>query len=59
MFKTTRCEADKSGTVVTGIVPILGHYALVLLDTSSSHSFIYFVFVKHAILELEPLHYVL
>lgn len=42
-----------------GMLPILGHHALVLFDFGLSHSFISIVFVKHAMLELEPLHFVL
>lgn len=34
---TTRPEVGKSGIVVTSILPILGHYALVLFDSSLSH----------------------
>ena len=59
MFNTTWREADKSGTMVIGTLPILGHYTLVLFDSSSSRLFISSVFVKHAMLGLEPLHYVL
>ncbi|KAL4011225.1 hypothetical protein IC575_028277 [Cucumis melo] len=47
------------GTVVTGTLPVLGHYALVLFDSGSSHSFISSAFVLHARLEVEPLHHVL
>ncbi|KAL4022800.1 hypothetical protein IC575_016546 [Cucumis melo] len=39
--------------------PVLGHYALVLFDSGSSHSFISSAFVSHARLEVEPLHHVL
>ncbi|XP_038895973.1 uncharacterized protein LOC120084146 [Benincasa hispida] len=59
VYSTTWQEAEKAGTVVTGTLPILGHFALVLFDSGSSHSFISSMFVKHAMLELEPLHYVL
>ncbi|KAL4028409.1 hypothetical protein IC575_011605 [Cucumis melo] len=38
---------------------VLGHYALVLFDSGSSHSFISSAFVLHARLEVEPLHHVL
>ena len=58
-YATTRQEADKAGTVVTGMLPILGYHALVLFDSGSSHSFISAVFVEHAVLELEPLPFVL
>lgn len=57
MFNTTQWEENKSGAVVTRTLPILGHYALVLFDSGSLHSFLSLVFVKHAMLELEPLHY--
>ncbi|KAL4016296.1 hypothetical protein IC575_023944 [Cucumis melo] len=40
-------------------LPVLGHYALVLFDSGSSHSFISSAFVSHARLEVEPLHHVL
>ncbi|KAA0062435.1 ty3-gypsy retrotransposon protein [Cucumis melo var. makuwa] len=45
--------------VVTGTLPVLGHYDLVLFDSGSSHSFISSAFVLHARLEVEPLHHVL
>ncbi|TYK29809.1 ty3-gypsy retrotransposon protein [Cucumis melo var. makuwa] len=48
-------EAERAGTVVTGTLPILGHYAFVLFDSGSSHSFISSVFVQHVGLEVEPL----
>ncbi|KAL0549384.1 hypothetical protein IC582_013866 [Cucumis melo] len=41
--------------MVTGTLPILGHYAFVLFDSGSSHSFISSVFVQHVGLEVEPL----
>ncbi|KAA0046186.1 gag protease polyprotein [Cucumis melo var. makuwa] len=47
-------EAERAGTVVTGTLPILGHYAFVLFDSESSHSFISSVFVQHVGLEVEP-----
>ncbi|KAL0546711.1 hypothetical protein IC582_016623 [Cucumis melo] len=59
VFATNRTEAEKAGTVVTGTLPVLGHYALVLFDSGSSHSFISSAFVSHASLEVEPLHHVL
>ncbi|KAL0544030.1 hypothetical protein IC582_019141 [Cucumis melo] len=59
VFATNRTEAEKAGTVVTGTLPVLGHYALVLFDSGSSHSFISSAFVSHARLEVEPLHHVL
>ncbi|KAL0554253.1 hypothetical protein IC582_008170 [Cucumis melo] len=59
VFATNRTEAEKAGTVVTSTLPVLGHYALVLFDSGSSHSFISSAFVSHARLEVEPLHHVL
>ncbi|KAL0539519.1 hypothetical protein IC582_023734 [Cucumis melo] len=59
VFATNRTEAEKAGTVVTGTLPVLGHYALVLFDSGSSHSFISSAFLSHARLEVEPLHHVL
>ncbi|KAL0560626.1 hypothetical protein IC582_001035 [Cucumis melo] len=41
------------------MLPILGHYAFVLFDSGSSHSFISSVFVQHVGLEVEPLNGVL
>ncbi|KAA0036560.1 retrotransposon protein, putative, Ty3-gypsy subclass [Cucumis melo var. makuwa] len=55
VFTTIRQEAERASTVVTGTLPILGHYAFVLFDTGSSHSFISSVFIKHVGLEVEPL----
>ncbi|TYK02364.1 gag protease polyprotein [Cucumis melo var. makuwa] len=55
VFATTRQEAERAGTVVTGTLPILGHYAFVLFDSRSSHSFISSVFVQYVGLEVEPL----
>ncbi|TYK08816.1 ty3-gypsy retrotransposon protein [Cucumis melo var. makuwa] len=55
VFATTRQEAKRAGTVVTGTLPILGHYAFVLFDSGSSHSFISSVFVHHVGLKVEPL----
>ncbi|KAL0536183.1 hypothetical protein IC582_025122 [Cucumis melo] len=59
VFATNRTEAEKAGTVVTGTLPVLGHYALVFFYSGSSHSFISSAFVSHARLEVEPLHHVL
>ncbi|KAL4026597.1 hypothetical protein IC575_015033 [Cucumis melo] len=59
VFATNKAEAERAGTVVTGTLPVLGHYALVLFDSGSSHSFISSAFVLHARLEVEPLHHVL
>ncbi|KAL0556175.1 hypothetical protein IC582_004685 [Cucumis melo] len=55
IFATNRQEAERASTVVTGTLPILGHYAFVLFDSGSSHSFISSVFVQHVGLEVEPL----
>ncbi|KAL4025570.1 hypothetical protein IC575_013972 [Cucumis melo] len=59
VFATNKTEAERAGTVVTGTLPVLGHYALILFDSGSSHSFISSAFVLHAHLEVEPLHHVL
>ncbi|KAL0544263.1 hypothetical protein IC582_019376 [Cucumis melo] len=59
VFATNKTEAERAGTVVTGTLPVLGHYALVLFDSGSSHSFISSAFVLHARLKVEPLHHVL
>ncbi|KAL0539362.1 hypothetical protein IC582_023573 [Cucumis melo] len=59
VFATNKTEVERAGTVVTGTLPVLGHYALVLFDSGSSHSFISSAFVLHARLEVEPLHHVL
>ncbi|KAA0058951.1 gag protease polyprotein [Cucumis melo var. makuwa] len=59
VFATNKTEAEKAGTMVTGTLRVLGHYALVLFDSGSSHSFISSPFVLHARLEVEPLHHVL
>ncbi|KAA0056044.1 ty3-gypsy retrotransposon protein [Cucumis melo var. makuwa] len=59
VFATNKTEAEKAGTVVIGTLPVLGHYALVLFDSGSSHSFISSAFVLHARLEVKPLHHVL
>ncbi|TYK18698.1 ty3-gypsy retrotransposon protein [Cucumis melo var. makuwa] len=59
VFATNKTEAERAGTVVTSMLLVLGHYALVLFDSGSSHSFISSAFVLHARLEVEPLHHVL
>ncbi|XP_038896728.1 uncharacterized protein LOC120084986 [Benincasa hispida] len=59
VYSITLQEAENSGTVVIGTLPILGHHALVLFDSESSRSFILSIFDKHAMLELELLCYVL
>lgn len=45
--------------MVTGMLPILRHYALVLFNFGSFHSFISSVFKMHSCLEVKPLGYVL
>ncbi|KAL0555978.1 hypothetical protein IC582_004481 [Cucumis melo] len=55
VFATTRQEAERVGIVVTGTLPILEHYAFVLFDSGSSHSFISSVFVQHVGLKVELL----
>ncbi|KAL4023182.1 hypothetical protein IC575_016932 [Cucumis melo] len=55
VFATIRQEVERAGTVVTGTLPILGHYSFVLFDSGSSHSFISSMFVQHVGLEVEPL----
>ncbi|KAA0050679.1 gag protease polyprotein [Cucumis melo var. makuwa] len=59
VFATNKTEAERAGTVVIVTLPVLRHYALVLFDFGSSHSFISSAFVLHARLEVEPLHHVL
>ncbi|TYK14639.1 ty3-gypsy retrotransposon protein [Cucumis melo var. makuwa] len=57
VFATNKTEAERAGTVVTGTLSMLGHCALVLFDSSSSHSSISSAFALHARLEVEPLHH--
>ncbi|TYK06203.1 ty3-gypsy retrotransposon protein [Cucumis melo var. makuwa] len=59
VFATNKSEAEKADTVITCTLLVLGHYALVLFDSGSSHSFISSVFVSHACLEVELLDHVL
>ncbi|KAA0047116.1 reverse transcriptase [Cucumis melo var. makuwa] len=59
VLATNKIEAERAGTVVTGMLPVLGNYALVLFYLGSSHSFISSAFGLHARLEVEPLHHVL
>ncbi|KAA0060217.1 ty3-gypsy retrotransposon protein [Cucumis melo var. makuwa] len=59
VFATNKTEAERASMVVTGTLPVLGHYALVLFDSGLSHSFISSAFVLHARLEVKPLHHVL
>ncbi|KAL0537626.1 hypothetical protein IC582_026609 [Cucumis melo] len=51
VFATNKTEAERAGTVVTGTLSVLGHYALVLFDSGSSHSFISSAVVLHGRLE--------
>ncbi|KAL4011208.1 hypothetical protein IC575_028257 [Cucumis melo] len=53
VFATTSQEAERAGTVVTGMLSILGHYAFMLFDSESSHSFISSVFVQLVGLEMD------
>ncbi|KAA0025388.1 gag protease polyprotein [Cucumis melo var. makuwa] len=53
VFAINKTEAERAGTVVAGTLLMLGHYALVLFDSGSSHSFISSAFVLHARLEIE------
>ncbi|KAA0036176.1 gag-protease polyprotein [Cucumis melo var. makuwa] len=53
VFTTTRQDVERAGIMVIGTLPILGHYAVVLFDVGSSHSFISSVFVQHVCLEVE------
>ena len=59
VFAKNKSEAERAGNVVTGTLQVLGHYALVLFDSGSSHFFILSVFVSHACLGVEPLDHVL
>ncbi|TYK18077.1 gag protease polyprotein [Cucumis melo var. makuwa] len=59
VFATNKTEAERAGTVVTSTLLVLGHYALVLFDSGSLHSFITSAFVLHARLRVESLHHVL
>ncbi|KAL4011868.1 hypothetical protein IC575_028932 [Cucumis melo] len=59
VFATNKIEAERAGTVVTGTLPVLGNYALVLFYSGSSHYFISSAFGLHARLEVETLHHVL
>ena len=59
VFVTNRQEAERTGTIVTGTLPILGHFALVLFDSRPSHSFISSMFVQHMSLDVEPLSHML
>ncbi|TYK26797.1 pol protein [Cucumis melo var. makuwa] len=59
VFATNKIEVEKADILVTGTLPVLGHYALILFDSGSSHSFISSTFVLHAHLEVESLDHVL
>ncbi|KAA0037235.1 pol protein [Cucumis melo var. makuwa] len=59
VFATNKTESVRAGNVVTATLLVLEHYALVLLDFGSSHSFISSALVLHARLEVEPLYHVL
>ena len=54
-YASTSRDTRRSNTVVTGTLPILGHYAFTLFDSGSMHSFISMPFVAQAGYELEPL----
>ncbi|KAA0037248.1 pol protein [Cucumis melo var. makuwa] len=56
---TGNAQNQGAGAPYQGTLPVLGHYALVLFDSGSSHSFISSAFVLHGRLEVEPLHHVL
>ena len=58
-YATTSKEAGTSGTVVTGMLSILGHFALTLFDSVSTHSFVSFAFVSQAGFVVEHLMHVL
>ncbi|KAL4021404.1 hypothetical protein IC575_020200 [Cucumis melo] len=53
VFATTRQEAERAGTVVTGTLPILGHYAFVLFDWVIP--LVYILRCSDVGLEVEPL----
>ncbi|KAA0033195.1 gag protease polyprotein [Cucumis melo var. makuwa] len=55
VFTTTRQEAEQASTIVTDMLPILGHFAFVLFDSGSSHSFISSNFVWQMCLEVKLL----
>ena len=58
-YATTSTEAGTSSTVVTGTLSILGHFALTLFNSSSTHSFVSLPFVSQARFVVEPLMHVL
>ena len=59
VYASTNRDAGKSDTVVKSTLSILGHYALMLFDLGSTHSFISVPFVNQLVFELELLLYVL
>ena len=58
-YAMTSKEARTSGTVVTGTLSVLGHFALTLFDSGSTQSFVSLPFVKQAGFVVEPLMHVL
>ena len=58
-YATTSKEAGTSDTMVTGTLSILGHFALTLFDSGSTHSFVSLPFVSQAGFVVEPLMHVL
>ena len=58
-YAMTSKEAGTSGTVVIGTFSILGHFALTLFDSGSTHSFVSLPFVKQARFVVELLMHVL
>jgi len=55
VFATTRQEAERTDDAVAGTLLVLEHYAFVLFDSGSTHSFVSDAFVRQACVELEPL----
>jgi len=55
VFATTRQEAERTDDAVAGTLLVLQHYAFVLFDSGSTHSFVSDAFVRQACVELEPL----
>ena len=55
VFSTPRQEDEQAGTMVTGTFLILGHFAFVLFDYRSSHSFISSIFFWYMCLEVQQL----
>ena len=44
-YASTRKDIERSDTVVTGTLSILGHFTFTLFDSGSMHSFIFMPFV--------------